>query len=90
MDSCEKGAVSPTDTEKVDQKPEQDSTGRWGSCPKRVWGVVPQKYRNELEQLLKLAGPVVSPDRVFFIPRTSVLFLFFLSLLSGSFVSEME
>ncbi|XP_037546016.1 multidrug and toxin extrusion protein 1-like [Nematolebias whitei] len=75
MDSCGKAAVSQTDSEKVDQKPDQDSTGGWGSCLKRVWGVVPQKYRNELEQLFKLAGPVViSQMMIFMISFVSTVF----------------
>lgn len=60
MDSS--GKVSQTDAVKVDLKPDQDSAQGWGSCLKRVWGMIPQDYRNELAQLFKLAGPVVSLD----------------------------
>ncbi|XP_013855958.1 multidrug and toxin extrusion protein 1 [Austrofundulus limnaeus] len=73
MDSS--GKVSQTDMVKVDLKPDQDSAQGWGSCLKRIWGMVPQDYRNELAQLFKLAGPVViSQLMVFMISFVSTVF----------------
>ncbi|XP_028255897.1 multidrug and toxin extrusion protein 1-like isoform X2 [Parambassis ranga] len=47
----------------------------WGSCLKRVREVVPQRYRDELRQLFKLAGPVVvSQLMVFMISFVSTVF----------------
>lgn len=60
MDGPGKAAVTHTEGAKVDLKAaEADSAEGWGSCLKRIRGSIPQKYRHELVQLFKLAGPVV-------------------------------
>ncbi|KAM4595385.1 multidrug and toxin extrusion protein 1-like [Fundulus diaphanus] len=76
MDGPGKAAVAHSEGLKVDVKAaEADSAGGWGSCPKRVWGSVPLTYRNELEQLFKLAGPVViSQLMIFMINFVSMVF----------------
>ncbi|XP_017287932.1 multidrug and toxin extrusion protein 1 [Kryptolebias marmoratus] len=69
-------SVPQTDTLKVDLKPgDQDSAQGCGSCLKRVWGAVPEEYRNELTQVFKLAGPVIiSQLMVFMISFVSTVF----------------
>ncbi|XP_023139304.2 multidrug and toxin extrusion protein 1-like [Amphiprion ocellaris] len=52
-----------------------DSGGACGCCPRRICGCIPQLYRNELLQLLQLAGPVViSQLMVFMLSFVSMVF----------------
>ncbi|MEQ2234578.1 hypothetical protein ILYODFUR_033031 [Ilyodon furcidens] len=76
MDGAGKAAGANTDGVKEDLKAaEADSTEGWGSCLRRIRGSVPQKYRNELVQLFKLAGPVViSQLMIFMISFVSMVF----------------
>ncbi|MEQ2216859.1 hypothetical protein XENOCAPTIV_023864 [Xenoophorus captivus] len=76
MDGAGKAAGANTDGVKEDLKAaEADSTEGWGSCLRRIRDSVPQKYRNELAQLFKLAGPVViSQLMIFMISFVSMVF----------------
>ncbi|XP_015822039.1 multidrug and toxin extrusion protein 1 [Nothobranchius furzeri] len=76
MDTPGKAEVTQTETEKVNPKSSEQDPGRcWSSCLKRIQAWVPQKYQDELTQLLKLAGPVViSQMMIFMISFVSTVF----------------
>ncbi|XP_041838392.1 multidrug and toxin extrusion protein 1-like [Melanotaenia boesemani] len=81
MDGSGKTKVSYSEKVKVDMKSGeaapcvQDSGEGWGSCLKRIRGLIPPEYRNELVQLFKLAGPVViSQMMIFMISFVSMVF----------------
>lgn len=77
MDDSSKTAVKYTDGVKEDSKaveaaPAQESAEGSGSCLWRTKRLIPARYRNELVQLFKLAGPVVRRTTV-----TRVLYVYF-------------
>uniref|UniRef100_A0A3B5M7R1 Multidrug and toxin extrusion protein n=1 Tax=Xiphophorus couchianus TaxID=32473 RepID=A0A3B5M7R1_9TELE len=76
MDGPGKAAATHTEGVKVDLKAaEADPAEGCGFCLKRIRDFVPQKYRNELAQLFKLAGPVViSQLMIFMISFVSMVF----------------
>ncbi|KAM4751182.1 multidrug and toxin extrusion protein 1-like [Anableps anableps] len=76
MDGACKAAATHTEGVKVDLKAaEAESAESCGCCLKSIRGCIPQKYRNELVQLFKLAGPVViSQLMIFMISFVSMVF----------------
>uniref|UniRef100_A0A3B3UIB0 Multidrug and toxin extrusion protein n=1 Tax=Poecilia latipinna TaxID=48699 RepID=A0A3B3UIB0_9TELE len=76
MDGPGKAAATHTEGVKVDLKAaEADPAGGCGCSLKRIRDSVPQKYRNELAELFKLAGPVViSQLMIFMISFVSMVF----------------
>ncbi|XP_015243669.1 PREDICTED: multidrug and toxin extrusion protein 1 [Cyprinodon variegatus] len=76
MDDLNKAAVTQTEGVKVDLKAAKaDTSEGLGSCPRTTRCSLPQKYRDELVQLFKLAGPVViSQLMIFMISFVSMVF----------------
>lgn len=61
--SGEKFTEGPKENGTSEAPSGQEAAG--GCCSCRPWGrMVPLEYRNELRHLFKLAGPVVSCDKV--------------------------
>ncbi|XP_043970991.1 multidrug and toxin extrusion protein 1-like isoform X1 [Gambusia affinis] len=76
MDGPGKAAATHAEGVKVDLKgAEADPAEGCGFCLKKIRHSVPQKYRDELEQLFKLAGPVIiSQLMIFMISFVSMVF----------------
>ncbi|XP_051241998.1 multidrug and toxin extrusion protein 1-like [Dicentrarchus labrax] len=75
MDGSGKTPVKYAEGVKEDLKAAEAASSAQGSCLGRMRGFIPQEYRNELVQLLKLAGPVViSQTMIFMISFVSTVF----------------
>ncbi|XP_008285983.1 multidrug and toxin extrusion protein 1-like [Stegastes partitus] len=75
MDASAKTADGAKEDLKAAEAGERDSAGAGGRCLSRISGCVPLRYRTELQELLKLAGPVViSQLMVFMLSFVSMVF----------------
>lgn len=75
MDASGKTTDGAKEDLKAAESCDRGSGGFCGCCPRRICGCIPLLYRNELLQLLKLAGPVViSQLMVFMLSFVSMVF----------------